>query len=639
MGVFNPALLREEAEEERIEKEKALALFPQPVKQPTPLEREKLDPVTFAVIDSRLRGIALQMMETIHCASRSIHLNSSKDFTCTVMTYDGFLLTMAKSLPIHILTMDSALWAVINEYKDDIHPGDVFANNSPYYGNVHPADLCLFAPIFFEGGFIAWAAAKCHLLDLGAHIPSSVIPFAKDVYEDVMHFPPWRMAKDHNEIQEQVRLVKANFRYPEQWHGDFLAQMGSLWVAEKEVIKLCEKYGPSVVKQFQDEYLDYGDARMTNEIKKLPKGSWYSEVLTQKFEGIAPDGCLLKLKMSIDPDNAKIIFDLSDMPDQLPWGFNLSYAASRTACVQASMTALDSTLPRNHGVYKHFDVYQRIGSLAGIPRWPASTSISTVGIADELSNQVLNLWEEAVPGRGHGGNGMLTAAFAGVSGTDFRRNNKPFGHLFCIAAGGGGASKGYDGWPNIYDSAIMGDMFTEQIEIHELKCPNIVWETGIQTDSAGAGRWRGGPAIYMVVQPRHYTMTGVAYGTGHTDAPQGVRGGKPGCLGDHWTRKHTNAHHWSDKADMTQQLKNACLFLVREDEDWVVLTNGGGGYGDPLERDPEAVAIDATDYIISIEAARNVYGVVLNTDPENYEVDYPATEKLRAQLRRKEGVK
>lgn len=426
--------------------------------------QDKLDPIIFAVIKAKVDGTIREMAETVLRTARNPILNRVKDFTCSILTYDGKLLSMANSLPIHLLSLSSNIRAVAECFKGDIHAGDYFANNYPYHGNNHVGDWVMSAPIFYKGEFICWSATLCHLIDTGAHIPTSMDPLAKDVYEEAMHFPPLRMGKDYKEIPEIIRFIRANFRYPDQWYGDFLAQVGSLFVGEREVIKLCEKYGSEVIKRFQDELLDYGDRRMTEEIKKLPKGTWFIEALSEKIKPIAPEGLPLKLRMSIDPDQAVITFDLTEMPDQLPWGYNLTESTSRGACIQGTMPSLDPTLPRNDGVFRHFNIILREGAVAGIPKWPAATSIATVCLADEVTNMVFRIWEQVEPGRGHAGGGLVGTCNSSIQGSDFRHHNALYGHVYFVSACGGPASKGCDGWPTWVNNACMGNMYRESVK-------------------------------------------------------------------------------------------------------------------------------------------------------------------------------
>lgn len=596
------------------------------------MEKKTIDPITFAVIKARIDGGITEMTDVILRTSRNPILYGAKDFSCSILTYNAKLMTLSNSQPIHCLCLGNSLPPVVECYKDDIHPGDAFCNNSPYHGDNHVGDFSMFTPIFWKGQLVAWGGSLCHWIDTGAYIPSNCDPLAKDVYEEAIHFPMIRIVKNYEPILEFVRFCKANIRYPEQWYGDWLAQIGSLWAAERVVHKLCEKYGAKVIKQFQDEFLDYGDHRMTEEISKLPKGTWSIEAQSEKVEPLAPDGLSLKVKMSIDPDEATITFDLSEMPDQLPWGLNLSESCTKGACVEASMPSFDPSLPRNDGVFRHFKFILREGAVAGIPKWPASTSSATVGTADEVANMVLNLWEQVEPGRGHAGTGILNAAQSSSGGTDFRRNNAPYGHMYFLTEPAGGASKGCDGWPAFEGGGTAGNIILESTELHELKVPNLIWEVGILTDSCGAGKWRGAPVTYQKIQPRHHTMTIVPFGVGHTRAPQGIDRGKPGATAKHWIEKHATR-------EKTHELKGQGIAQIKEDEVWVALNAGGAGYGDPLERDPELVRDDARNYIISVKAARDEYGVILNIEPETYAVDYDATEKFRAKLRKEREVK
>ena len=175
-------------------------------------------------------------------------LYGAKDFTCTVMSPRAEVLSMHDCLPIHVGTMDPALRFLIRVFGEDIREGDVFVNNAAYAGNAHVGDWTMFAPIFHEGLLVAWAANKCHLIDIGAHVPGSADASAKDVYEEAMHFPGVRVCRDHEPIDDIVRFLGYNIRYPQHWYGDFLAQLGSLWTAEKRIKSLCDRFGTDVVK-------------------------------------------------------------------------------------------------------------------------------------------------------------------------------------------------------------------------------------------------------------------------------------------------------------------------------------------------------------------------------------------------------
>lgn len=590
------------------------------------MQQRKLDPIVFAVIKARIDGIVNEMTEVLLRTSRNPILYGAKDFTCAMFSYDARLLTMANSIPVHIYGLRNSVRTIAGYFQNDIHPGDVFVNNAPYYGANHYGDWAMCTPIFNGGELVGWAGNLCHLIDCGAYVPTNLDPYAKDVYEEGLHFPAVRLVREYKEMPDLIRLIKANFRYPEQWHGDFLAQVGSLYKGAEQIGRLCQKYGNALMKQFEDDLIAYGDQRMTEEIKKMPRGMWAIEDTFEPIERLAPEGLRLSVKLSIDPDNAMLNFDLTDMDDQRPWGYNCSRSTAEGACIFGTLACVDPDLPRNDGVYRHFNIKLREGAVCGIPRWPAATSLATICCSAEVAGMIFRLWEKVESGRGHASGGECNGANAVCSGVDFR-NSEPYGHLFCINYSGGPGTRGCDGWPEWLHDGAMGNQILESVELTEIATPILIWEIAVDTDSAGPGQWRGATGLRQRIEPRKHIMHGITWATGHSHPPIGVAGGGNGSLADHWIEKH-------ETREKVKQLKNADIFDVQPDDDWVATTNGGGGYGNPLDRDPELVRDDARNYVISLEAARKIYGVVLDTTKELFDVDYEATEKLRARLKK-----
>ena len=589
--------------------------------------KREIDPVTFSVVLARIEGIMSEMTATILATARNPILYGAKDFTCTLLNAKAKVLSLYDCLPVHVGTLSPALRWVIRVFKGDIHEGDVFVNNASYAGNAHVGDWTMFAPIFYKGKFVAWAVNKCHIIDTGAHVPTNSDPFAKDIYEEAIHFPGVRLCRDHKMIPDRIRFIGYNFRYSRQWYGDFLAQLGSLWVAGSRMIELCDRFGYDTVKGCLEESLRYGDRMMTEEIRKLPKITVEEEMLGEKIEGYCPDGLKLKMKLSIDPDKALITFDYRDMPDQLPWGYNLTYATATCSAIQGTLPILSPSLPKNDGVIDHIKVLLREGSLAGIPRWPVGNSRATTCFCDEVTNLVFKTWARVVPERALAGMGEYCAANRPTSGVD-RRTNEPYTHMWYLAGSAAGATEGYDGLPHMFGHCIMGNMGYEFIELVELATPLTVWETWAVIDSGGAGKWRGGIAVGHIIQPRDHDMLLIHGGTSHTCKPFGLFGGLPGAVADHWIIDHATG-------EVVKHLQSTGHEIFKANQEWKAVTGGGGGFGTPLERAPEAVRDDVRDGFVSLEVARDIYKVVINTEPELYEVDYPATEKLRAEARKK----
>jgi N-methylhydantoinase B len=488
----------------------------------------------------------------------------------------------------------------------------------------------MFAPIFHEGKFVVWAVSKCHLIDIGCPRPTSGDVYAKEVYQEGIHFPGVRVCKNHEMIPDIIRFLGYSIRYSKQWYGDFLAQLGSLWVAENRIKELCDRFDYETVKGCFEETLRYGERKMKEEISTFPAVTVEQEMTSEKLEEFCPDGVQLKVKLSIDPDKGLITFDYRDMPDQLQCSYNLTYATSRCSALQGTLPILDPAIPLNDGALDRIHVLVREGAVAGIPRWPAGTMLATTGFADTVSNLISKTWARVLPDRAIAGMAESSVAYADTSGVD-PRTNEPYTHEYWLAAGAGGATEGYDGLPHIFSPSSQGNMGYEFIEILELAVPNIVWELFAITDSGGPGRWRGGASMGERIQPRDHEVFLMFDGTGYTNRTFGLFGGLPGSRDDHWIEDH-------ETRELVKHLSAAGNTTVSPHQDWVALSSGGGGFGDPLERDPDAVRDDVRDGFVSLEAARDIYGVVIDTEPELYEVDAAATEELRAESRAGSGV-
>lgn len=583
---------------------------------------DSVDPVVFSIVYARLEGILSEMTETILTTARNPILYGAKDFTCTLMSPRAEVLSMHDCLPVHVGTMSPALRFVVRAFGNDIQEGDVFVNNASFAGNAHVGDWTMFAPIFHGGCLVAWAANKCHIIDTGAHVPGNVDFYAGDVYEEAIHFPAVRICRAHEPIEDLVRFIAYNFRFPDTWYGDFLAQLGSLWTAEKRLHEMCARFSLATVQGCLAEALRYGERRMVEEISRLPRAEVEVSMVGERIAGFFPDGVPLKLRLSIEPEEGRIIFDYTDMPDQQAFGYNLTYATARCSALQGTLPNLDPSIPTNDGALSRIEVKLREGAIAGIPRWPVGTSAATIALCDEVTNLVFKAWAEVLPGRGMAGMGEYCAANFFGSG-HAESTGEAYVHAFYLAASGGGAVYNHDGIPHMFGACIMGNMGYESIELVELARPLIVWDVSAVADSGGAGMFRGAPGVSQTIQPRAHTMHLNYCGSGHTCPAFGLEGGAPG-LGA--------AHRIIDVGgnETVRVLDNAGSADVEPQQAWVASTGGGGGYGDPGERSANAVLEDVIDGFVTPEVARSVYHVCLSWRNGQWHHDEAATRALRA---------
>jgi len=591
-----------------------------------------MDPILLTTLSKRIERIVQEV--TINCiqSARSSTIQA-RDFSVTIADGQCRTVTIHGGLPIHTMSIDLALKPV-PELFDDIAPGDTFLNNCPYYGNVHHADYTFMTPVFAGDRILFWIMLRMHNVDVGAPEPTAYLPFAGEIYQEGLHWPVVRVARDHKELADLVRIGMLRIRVPDQWYGDFAAALGSSHIGEARLRGLIDEYGTEVIDEFIEEWLDYGRRRMVAEIKSLPEGTWEEETHLDPLP-YAPDGLKIKIKMTVDHAREMLTIDLRDNPDQVDGGINLPIASSIAAPAQGIFACLDYTLPHNTGCFERIEYKLREGSICGIPIFPAGTSVSTSYVTDRLTSAAMALMAKIDPDRGGAEGGYIGWQEGVFSGKDFRRNDDPYVSQPIVVGsfvGGGPATRGHDGWPAWGIGGTQGCVTTTSVELWEKNNPHI-FDVGAEliTDSVGDGEFVGSVGSRLVIKPRRLPFTVAGYGDGREYPPKGVLGGGPG---------HPNEGFIVDEAtgDRIEELPLCGIFEIEMGRAFEIMGNGGGGFGSPLDRDPEVVRTDVLRRWISRETANEVYGVVLDFEPEEYSVDVEATSRLRSQKRKAQDL-
>ena len=587
----------------------------------------KLDPVIMTVIANRLDGIVREMTNTLLRAARSAVISSARDFSCCIITGDNHLLASAEGLPVHIFGAHLQGANMCEYHKGDIREGDAYLDNDPYGGNTHPADHTFLVPVFIEGEHLFTTVAKCHMADIGNSIPSSYFARALDVYEEgALVFPGVRIQRDFKNEADVIRMCRARIRVPDQWYGDALAALGSARIAERRLKELCAKYGKATIKTFIKDWFDYSERRMAESIRKLPKAKIENVGWSDPLEGILPDGLTLKVGIDIDPKAGKIHVDLTDNPPCVPCGMNTSRAATTSSVVGAIFNSLERDIPRNAGSFRRLSFKYAEDSVVASPVFPHSCSTATTNVSERLVNITQSAFAKLGDGHGlaEGGTG-LGAGMAVLSGQDHRRANGRYVNRMMLSTNGGPASPTADGWVNYAIPVIAGLMYRDSVEIDELKHPFRVESLGLVTDSAGAGRYRGAPAQELVYTPLENPVQAVIPCDGQFAPPRGVNGGHNGTPG--------STHLVGHNGDETK-LPNVVIVHLQKDQSLRGRDSSGGGYGDPLTRDPQRVLIDVLEGWESREKARDVYGVVFTgaIEDDSLAIDVAATAARRKKL-------
>ena len=585
-----------------------------------------LDPVLLAVIANRLDTIVREMENTLLRTGRSAVLNMARDFSCALITGDNRLLASAEGLPVHVIGMEFLAEAV-TELHDDIREGDAFLHNDPYLGNTHPADHVILAPVFFEGKHLFTAAAKAHQADCGNANPTTYMPFARDIYEEGgLIFPAVRVQRDFEDIADVIRMCRRRIRVPDQWYGDYLAMVGAARIGENRLKTLVAKYGVETMEQFVEEWFDYSERRVAHVIAQMPKGTITGHGRHDPF-GPLPDGIPINVTVSIDPDAGTIDIDLTDNIDCVPAGVNESRTCAMNNVMTGVFNSIDPDIPHNAGTFRRITARLRENCVVGIPRFPHSCSVATTNVGERLVVTTQKAFADAWDGYGlaEGACG-IGPGYAVVSGVDWRKNGDPYVNQKFLGSQGGPAGPEIDGWVTYGNSVTNGLMFRDSVEIDEQKYPIRVSEIRVRPDSEGAGRRRGAPGFRVAYGPKHDEMRAFYVTDGHHFPPRGVRGG--GDAAASLPFKLTT----EGKEEPLPPIASTDL---RAGEQLLHLLSGGGGYGDPLEREVERVRDDVLSGFISFERARDVYGVVFGSSEltDALRVDGDATERQRKGLR------
>ena len=585
---------------------------------------ETLDPVLLSVLSNRLDGIVREMSNTLLKAARSAVIAGARDFSCAICTADNQLLATAEGLPVHIFGSHLQTRAM-TELHGDLAEGDAFLHNDPYLGNTHPADHAVIVPVFIDGEHMFTALAKGHQADIGNSIPTTYHAAAKDVYEEgSLIFPCVRVQRDYEMVDDVIRMCRRRIRVPEQWYGDFLAELGAARIAERRLKEFCAKYGMETIRTFIREWFDYSERRMVQAIRALPAADVEAEGAHDPFEPFLPDGIPIKVELRIDSEEGRVTIDLRDNIDCVDCGLNESEACAVNNVLCGFFNCLGPEIPHNGGSFRRVDVLLRDGCVVGRPSFPHSTSMATTNVADRLVNITHSAMAKLGDGYGlaEGGSAMC-AGTAVISGKDFRRGGDPYVNQLTMVVNGGPAGPEADGWVTYVLPVVSGLMYRDSVELAEVKHPMLFESVRVVPATGGAGRHRGGPASEVVYGPRQDPMTVIIPSDCQINPARGARGGHDGVPAAQFKV--------GANGDETR-LPNVVQLVLQPGEMLRGLDAGGGGYGDPMERDPERVRMDVARGWETHARAREIYGVVLTGARETgtLAVDREATEAARS---------
>ena len=586
-----------------------------------------VEPYLMSVLSSRLYSIGLEMTNTLMRTARSQLMSVCHDLSTAICDRNGKVIALAESIPVHCANMGLTVEPCF-EHPEGIKRGDLFLNNSPYHRNTHHADYTFIAPVFCGDELMFFAVTKGHQADIGNTIPSTYVPSAKDMFlEGAIDWPCVKFQKDYKDVPDMIKIAMMRNRVPDLWYGDYLACLGSCRVGEKRLEALCEEYGNDVIKDFCDAYQKYGAKRMEEELKLLPEGHYTYDIKADAIEGVVPE-INIHIICDTKPKEGIIEFDLTENEDSMPCGLNMCEATVLASTVTGVLNRMPNDIPCNDGAMSRIKVKMREGCVIGKAKAPYSSSMATTNLADRLISGVQALMNQITDDKGMAEGGATQCpAVAVVSGTDWRKNGATYVNQIFCGMTGGPAVNGYDGWITYQYPVTGGAMNWNSTEVLEQQYPFKVIHEEVMMNSVGAGKYDSAPSCKFVMTPRHDPLVSAYSCDGIDNPPKGACGGLDGYKAAAW--KYNIAEGESSKV----MLPPFAEPVIEVGEAIVSESSSGGGYGDPLERDPYLVAHRVREEWISKEFAEKIYGVVVDDSKEEYVPDIEATKVLREKMK------
>ncbi|WP_374445819.1 hydantoinase B/oxoprolinase family protein [Stella sp.] len=575
-----------------------------------------IDPITLEVLTQGLISIVREMRATVCRTASSVAIYDAKDFSCGLFAPDSQVVAQSEDIGSHVVPLPWSVRSAMEKLGADLRPGDVILSNDPYTGGTHLNDVTVIFPVFQDGRLIFFPAVRAHWADVGGMVPGSMSGKATEIYQEGVRIPPIKIQEGGRFNAAALDLLLSNMRVPEERLGDLEASLASCRVAEKRIHELCARYGVDTLLEAVRLDLDRSEARMRACIAGLPDGTYRFEDYLETYMGGRFEPLLLPLSLTIAGDRMKA--DFAGASPQVPFPVNSTAAVTAASVFIAVKSIFDPAAPLNQGSFRPIEVDAPPGTIVNVQR-PAPAG-SHGEIRKRVIATMVGALSQVVPDRVAGD--LCRTSFHNLIGGYDRRTRREWVH-YEWSAGGNGAFRENDG-PSAMATIDWGDLVTVQSsEVIETRMPLVVETSRLATDSGGAGTTRGGLSMQrsmrVVAPDARYSLLS----DGAVLPAFGVLGGRSGVPVGSWVETGGVVEGFDTPGKIAGH-------PVTEGGIVVVRSAGGGGYGDPLLRDPARVAEDVCEGYVSRTAAHDLYGVALDARGA---VDGVATEALRRRLR------
>jgi N-methylhydantoinase B len=576
----------------------------------------QLDRIKVSVIGNRLDAISKEIGQTMLRTSRSPIFSEARDFVTAIFDAQTRLVAQTAYIPVLMGALPYALRSIAKTFEGDIQDGDIFILNDPYRGNNHPPDITIAKPVFHAGKVAFWSVSKGHHADVGGGGVAGYNPAAKVIWEEGIRIPPAKLYMQGKPNRALWDTILLNVHLPFLVEGDLQCQVGAVTIGERSLKSLIAKYGVPMLDAAIDAIFDASERQMRAAIKTVPSGVYRAERLIDS-DGINKDK-MIAVRVALKVEGDEITFDFTGSDPQAAGYVNSTLPNTASSAFLALFLSIGAEIRFNEGALRALHVVAPPGTVVN-PLEPAAVTGCTISAAQAIIEAVWLALAQPVPDRVD----ACWARWCAPATMGFNpRTGRPFGDIHFMSKGGGGASLGHDGWDHIGTVVCAGGLRAPDPELHELVDPFTVLQYEFWPDSAGAGQWRGGMGtIYRWrIDTDGIPAANFGGGTHEATAPFGLAGGKAA------PPHELNLYKGKDVIKVEPE----SLYAFDEGDVFEIYGSGGGGYGNPHRRQIEAVVADVRDGIVSVDKARNDYGVVLNS--KTFEVDVEATKSARGGL-------
>lgn len=577
----------------------------------TTLATAPADVVTSTVIRSAMETICFEMATYVSRTATTPILNQSNERNATILDATGRLAALSVGIPQFMLSSTLPVRFASEFFAGDLHPGDVLIANDPYHGGGHLPDVNVFAPVFGDDGeLVLFASIQCHHGDTGGAMAGGYNVFAKDIWSEGVRYPCLKLVDRGVERRDVVHMMRANSRLA-GFIGDLRSQVGAAQLGARRLTEIIAEYGVGTVRAAVEWSIADATRRFSDEIRSWPDGTYEADVYVDHDPAGNTD-IHVHCAITVEGDRLVIDFEGSDTrPNINAWS---TFGNTRGNVIAQLASLVDPSIPKNEGFFNCIDLRVPLGCCLNPPEGkPVSSGTHHPGV--EVGDAIAIAMSKIIPDRCCPQSYKFGSPRQMWGEVDPRTGRSFFDHGGEVSAGWVSAAKGTDGWGAL--AASMGNLIKASAEFNEQLFPHILRSRNYITDSGGPGQWRGGCGSHFVKEVRTPTYVN-QYVVNQRHTHPGIAGGHNGS---------------PDTCDVgavrVETAVSGVLLDTGERLDYRF--GGGGGWGDPLLRDPQAVLDDVWDEYVSVEGARRDYGVVITGSLEDMTLalDVEATELER----------